>query len=740
MTIGKNIIRPDSFSKVTGKAKYIDDYVFPDMVSIATVRSPVAHGILNTGPEDITIPYNIEGIFTYKDISGTNMVPLVFDDYKFLPDSTVKFKGEAIALVAAKKYTQALSAAKFLESKLSIKELEPVFTISDSLKAETVKISGNDNIFKSFLIKKGNIDEGFKKSSVIVEDKFTTSHQVHSYLETQGMIAVPDNDGGIVVYGSMQCPFYVQNAVARIIGLPLSKVRIIQTETGGGFGGKEDIPSLVAGHAALVAWKLKKPAKLIYEREEDFLSASKRHPAEIYVKYGATDEGKIVACKVEYLVDGGAYTTLSPIVLWRGTIHATGPYEIENIHIESKAVATNKVPCGAFRGFGQPQVAFAQEGLIDEIGNILKLDPVEIRKRNILKIGKKTATGQTITESCGLEESIDKVITQSGWNQRKDKKGLGLSICYYGVNLGAFGKGLDKAGALVKIESDGSVTIGVGNTELGQGARCEFIQIASESLQIPPDKIKVLPSDTALVPDSGPTVASRATISSGNAILDACNIIKARLNDAAKQILEQEIVEVKDGIYRSKDKNLTYDELIKYASQKQIHLATQGWWKTPQTSFDINTGLGDTYIIYSFAAAVSETNINPVTLQPEVKKIWAAYDVGKAINPQMVKAQIEGGTVQALGYSLYETLAWKDGTILNPSFAGYIIPATKDVPEIEAIIVEHPYSDGPFGAKGFGETPMIVTPASIANGVSSLIGKRLKQLPITPEMIMEIKE
>lgn len=736
MSIGRSIVRVDAWNKVQGKAKYVDDISFPGMVYVVTVRSKVAHGIIEELP-NTSGPYSVIGVFTYRDIPGKNVVPLVFSDWPFLAENRVRFKGEPVALVCGERFSETLAAAKYIESKIKYRELEGSFSIEDSLKG-VITIFGNDNIFKSYVIKKGDIEKGLREADIVEEEIFYTGHQEHAYLEPQGIIALPDTDGGITVYGSMQCPFYVRDAVCAILGLPKSKVRIIQTEVGGGFGGKEDVPSLVAGHAALVAWKMGRPAKLIYDREEDILTMSKRHPAKITVKYGITRSGKIVACKVNYILDGGAYATLSPIVLWRGTVHASGPYEIENVLIESKAVATNKVPCGAFRGFGQPQVSFAQESLLNHIARKYNMDPVEIRYKNILDIGKITATGEKIEESCGLREALNKVVSESNWYRLKERKGFGVSVAYYGVNLGAGGKHIDRAGATLQIEKDGSIIVGVGNTEIGQGARTEIAQIVAEAFGIEVERIQVLPVDTSFVPDSGPTVASRTTISSGNAILDGANILLERLKGVVELSSGEKVKEFVKGVFVTESKKYNIKEVIEIAHQYKVNLSSRGWWNTPETSFDPETGQGKPYIVYSYSATITKAKVDQLRLKVIIDNIWSVIDVGKAINPLQVKGQIEGGIVMAIGYSLMEYVAWDKGEILNPSLSGYIIPTVKDLPKIDAYWVESPYSKGPFGAKGFGEVPMIGTPASIAGAVSSYINKDITCLPITPEYLYQL--
>ncbi|MEK7721377.1 MAG: xanthine dehydrogenase family protein molybdopterin-binding subunit, partial [Elusimicrobiota bacterium] len=500
--VGKSLLRKDALIKVTGAAQYADDREFAGMLYAAAVRSPRPRiRILSiSGAKAGRVPGYV-ALVTYKDIKGVNKWPMTLQDYPFLPEKETRFAGETVALVVAKTARAAKKAAALVEIKY--KELPFLEDPLKALEKDAVKIYGGDNVFSSFVIKKGSVDEAFKKAAFTAEGEFSTNYQVHAYLETQGAIALPEADGGMTVHSSTQCPFYVLDAVAAALGIPYHKVKILQTVTGGGFGGKEDVPALVASHAALCAAKTGRPVKLIYGRKEDFQSMSKRHPGWARVAYAADKNGKITACRIKYVLDGGAYSTLSPIVLWRGAVHAAGPYKIANVDIKAFAVATNKAPCGAFRGFGQPQICFAQESLIDELAEKIGMDPVQFRLKNLFKPGDETATGQRLNSSCGLKELVRTVRRRSGWDKKKaeglglkDKvgdivTGVGFSAAYYGVGLGAKGRCLDRAGAFVNIYKDSSVGVNVGNTEMGQGALTVLAQIAAEPLNAPYKNVKV---------------------------------------------------------------------------------------------------------------------------------------------------------------------------------------------------------------------------------------------------------
>ncbi|MEA3506263.1 MAG: molybdopterin cofactor-binding domain-containing protein, partial [Elusimicrobiota bacterium] len=534
-------------------------------------------------------------------------------------------------------------------------------------------------------------------------------------------------------------------ALVKVLGIKYSKVRVIQAETGGAFGGKEDMPSIVAAHAALLSQKTGMPVSLIYDREEDFHTMSKRHPSRTRIKYGATSDGKIVACEAEYIVNGGAFCTLSPIVAWRGIIHITGPYDIENVKADSYAMATNTVPCGAFRGFGQPQVNFANEILIDELAEKLNMDSVELRRKNLLKPGSITATGQTVGSSCGMEETLDKTLDKIKFKEYKGsdsgpvKRGMGISTVFYGVGLGAEGKYFAKAGAQVHIKEDGSVFVAVGNVEMGQGAETVFNHICADTLGCNYDMVEVIEPDTTRVPDSGPTVASRATLMGGNAVKDAALKVREVLIKVAAQKLGVRPfdIKIKDGKYTSEEGELDYAEVVNLAYQSRERVAAQGWYKIENVSFDEKTGLGDAYPVYSFSTNACEVEVDTQTGVVKVVRLVAAHDVGKAIHPPSAEGQIQGGATQAIGYALYENLVLEEGKILNPSLSGYTIPTTMDMCDVEPILVESAYEEGPFGAKGLGEPPMVGPAAAILNAIHDATGVWFRKAPCLPEDIVK---
>lgn len=754
-SVGSSVPRKDAWDKVSGNAKYIDDYNFSDLLYAVTVRSQCAAGVIKKidCSEALKVP-GVKRVVTCDDVQGKNIVPLVLDDEPFFAQNEIKFYGEPIALVLAESYEQADHAAQLV--KIDIEEKKPVLSIKEAIEPQANKVYKQDNIFSRYNIIKGDAQEALKSSEHVFEKEYETPYQEHAYLETNGVIAVPGIEDSMTVYGTMQCPFYVQDAVAQGAGIAQNKVRIVQTTTGGGFGGKEDFPSVIAGQAAIAARLSGRPVKLIYKREEDIIASSKRHPGLIKMKIGTDSKGKITAAIIDYYVDGGAYATLTPIVLWRGTVHALGPYECDNVLIRSYGVATNKVPCGAYRGFGSPQVIFAGESIIDEIAYSLGIEPSEIRKINGYKIGSKTATSQIIDQSCGLQETIEKALDKSDWKSKWElpaqktgsiRKGIGMSTVYYGVGLGAGGKHLDRVGTSMCIMKDGSVQCAIGNVEMGQGARTVLAQIAADALGAPYELVNVVETDTSMVPDSGPTVASRTTFMSGNSLMNAAKELKPRLLEVAADMLEAKTIEdvdIVDGFAfiksDNKGKKIDFKKLAEGLYSKRLMPSSFGWFIAPDSSYDKDTGQGNAYFVYSYCTNVAEVEVDMETGEFKVSTITSAHDMGKAINPQQVEGQIEGGTLQGVGYATMEEIRHDEkGKMLNDALATYILPTTEDNPVINPVIVEHPYSKGPYGAKGFGEVPLMGVAPAISNAIYNATGKRIRKLPVKPEKILGLE-
>ena len=739
---GTSALRPDAIDKVRGEAMFVDDLAFSGMLYGRVIRSSEPHARL-TGL-DLTEVENDPAVVctvTADDVPGENIVHVIYDDQPALAAGVVRYVGEPIALLAAENRTSAREAAA--GAKIKYEEIPAVFDPTEALSPDAPAVAlpeaveESPNLFNAMRIRKGNVEQGFSEADVIVEGEYRTGYQEHAYLETQGAIAVPEENGAMAIYGTMQCPFYVQGAVARVLGLPLSKVRVVQTTTGGAFGGKEDVPSLVSSLAALLAWKTHRPVKLVYDREEDILTSSKRHPAIVRYKSGAKKDGTLTAIEVDFVYNAGAYQTLSSAVLWRGVMSAAGPYRIPHVKIDGCSVATNTVPCGAFRGFGSPQVIFAHESQMDRLADRLGIDRLEIRRRNALVLGDETATAQRLDESVGLLKTIEEASHLAHWEERLRKveefnarsrdrrRGLGISSVIYGVGLGGKAPFLDKAGAYMKLEADGSIGLAVGTVEMGQGLITALTQIASEALSVPVARIHIAQVDSSRVPDSGPTVASRGTMMSGLAILDAAAKLKERINIVAQDLgISKEEIPVR------------LQDIAQAFWMRNLDPAVEGWAKGAPVDWDPKTGLGKVYMVYAYATHIAEVEVDLVTGEVSVEEFSAVHDSGRILNRCLASGQVEGGIAQGLGFALMEEIPEKDGHLMTTGFTTYRIPTIRDVAsQIEVGFVEDTYSGGPFGAKGLGEVPLMASHTAVSRAVAHAIAREVVTYPLSPERV-----
>lgn len=743
--IGAPVLRPDAVDKVRGEAKYVGDLVFTGMLYGRVIRSSVSHARINridlSGVEkDPSVVCTVMP----DEIPGENIVHVIYDDQPALAKGIVRYIGEPIALVAARNRIGAERAAEL--AKIDYAPLpvvsDPIAALADDAPAVAMPdvVEESKNVFNHMRLRKGDVEDGFAQADVIVEGEYSTGYQEHAYLETQGAIAVPEENGAMAIYGAMQCPFYVQGAVARVLGLPLSKVRVVQTTTGGAFGGKEDVPSLVSSLAALLAWKTHRPVKLVYDREEDILTSSKRHPAIVRYRSGARKDGTLTAIEVDFVYNAGAYQTLSSAVLWRGVMSAAGPYRIPHVKIDGRSVATNTVPCGAFRGFGSPQVIFAHESQMDRLADQLGIDRLEIRHRNALVVGDETATEQRLDESVGLLETIEEANRLAHWEKRlreveefnasvRDRRrGLGISSVIYGVGLGGKAPFLDKAGAYMKLEADGSISLAVGTVEMGQGLITALTQIVSEALSVPVDRIHIAQVDSSRVPDSGPTVASRGTMMSGLAILDAAAKLKERIHAVA-----QDLSIPKEGIASR------LQDIAQAFWTRNLDPAVEGWAKGAPVDWDPKTGLGNAYMVYAYATHIAEVEVDLVTGEVSVEEFSAVHDSGRILNRRLASGQVEGGIAQGLGFALMEEIPEENGHLMTTGFTTYRIPTIRDVAQkIEVDFVEAIYSKGPFGAKGLGEVPLMAAHTAVSRAVAHALSADVTTYPLSPERVKEL--
>jgi len=745
MAVGQNVLRKEGYEKLTGAARYVDDITLEGMLYGKTVRSSIPHGRIKTITFAPDYDWSRVVIADYRDIPGDNYVALIENDQPLLAETEIRHCEEPVLLIAAESKHEAEIAAQHVS--IEYEELPPLLTIEESLKCSEI-IYGLDNIFKSFLIARGDVDDGLKQADHVIVGEYRVPHQEQLYIETQGMIAVPAKDS-MTVMGSMQCPYYVHKAIKQLFNLDDEQTIVIQTTTGGGFGGKEEYPSMIAAHAALLAHKAQRPVKMIYDRAEDIAATPKRHPGIIRHRTGVMSDGRLVANEIDILFDGGAYATLSSVVLSRGAIHSQGPYKCDNIRITARAVATNTPPNGAFRGFGAPQVTFAYEMQMEKIAAELGIDPLDLRRINMLREGDITATGQRLTWSVGSEDVLNAAVERSGFiekrrtisqknNNRSTRRGIGLSFFFHGAGFTGSGEAKMKAQAGVEITPEGQARILSGSTEIGQGTRTIFCQIVADELGISYGDVEIEEPDTSRVPDSGPTVASRTCMVVGRVVqLAAREVGEKLLRFVAERFGEAE-VKLIEGCFTTDGKRLAS---FGKAAREYINLhgelrAYARYANPPGIEWDDDTYTGDAYPVFSYGADVAEVEVDMDTYEVTALKITTAQDIGRAIHPILAAGQIEGGTLQAVGYGLFEELVWDRGRVVNNRLTNYIIPTSLDAPEMETIIVEKEYPHGPFGAKGVGELPMDGAAPAIAAAVFNATGVFVTEIPITPERLL----
>jgi len=730
--VGRPVPRKEGREKVTGQARYIDDLSFPGMLYGATVRSPCARGRLRGISYEGQIPWNEFTIVTAKDIPGENYVALIANDQPYLADGIVNHPEEPVVLLAH--HDKYLLEEARRSVRLEIEPLNPIFSIEDSLNKKEV-IWGEDNVFKSFLLEKGNVDDIWTRANFIVEGEYRTGAQEQLYIETNGMIAIANAEDGVTVWGSLQCPYYVHKALMALFGLPANKIRVIQAETGGGFGGKEEYPSMIAGHAALLAWKSGKPVKIIYDRAEDMSATTKRHPSRTRHRTAVTKDGKLLGMEIDFVIDGGAYTTLSPVVLSRGTIHAAGPYFCPNVRIRSRAVATNAPPHGAFRGFGAPQSIFALERHMNQVARVVGLSPEEFRRRNFIQPGQTTATGQVIRENINMNHLMERALELSDYRAKIEcfagqnlgqqrKKGIGFASFMHGA--GFTGSGEEYLASIVELEAtpQGRVRVLTASAEIGQGTNTIFSQIAADALGLEYDRIAIAKPDTANVPNSGPTVASRTCMVVGKLVESAAIGLKQAL--IASGFLQEGYGWAE--FERACRRYIQAFGPLKSSSQYQ---------PPPHIHWDDAKYQGDAYGTYAWAVYVAEVTVDMTTFETQVDDFVAVQEVGKVIHPVLAAGQIEGGVAQAMGYALYENVVWDGGRMSNSQMTNYIIPTAVDVPPIRVFFEELGYPYGPAGAKGLGELPMDGAAPAIVNAIENATGVSLNQIPALPESLMQ---
>ena len=738
--IGEGLVRADGQAKVTGRAVYVDDVRPEGCLYAATVRSPFAHARITGIRLDPDFDFSDVTVVTAADIPGENVVALMTDDQPALADKVVRHVMEPVALVAAPTREKALAAVSHI-----LVDYEPLPALFDPERSRGHEPSlfGSDNVYSHITLVHGDPDGAFASAEGnadvrIIEGTYRVGLQEQLYIEPQGMIATHrvDAEGapGLTLFGSMQCPFYVVKALSRVLGH--KRFNVVQAVTGGGFGGKEEYPSLVAIHAALLALKSGKAVKLIYRRDEDLRATTKRHPCRLrYRTVVEVRTGRLLAFDGHMLFDGGAYNTLSPVVNSRGVIHAVGPYRCENVRSEALMVATNTPPNGAFRGFGAPQVQFAAERHLDRIARELGLDPLDVRRVNLYRDGDLTPTGQTLKDigaKIVLEAALERAQRPlppgngsgrpgGGGQAARLAAGRGLALAWHGCGFTGNGEANLQGKADLALEGR-DLRVYTSSTDIGQGTETIFPQIVAAALGIGVGRVSVAPPDTDLVPDSGPTVASRTAMVVGGVVLKAAQALRAALASEVGF----------DGDFDAMLDARTSDAVLRVREQYADD-GTLVW--------DPKTYRGDAYPTFGWSCVIVDLEVDLDTGEVLYRRLVQATDVGRALNPVLASGQLEGGALQALGYATSEEVVLDErGCMRNDRLTNYIIPTALDAPEMETVLIEIPFAGGPFGAKGIGEIPHDVPHAAVAQAIERATGAVLDRLPMMPERVMAALE
>jgi len=759
--VGKSVLRPDGLAKVTGRALYLDDLPENRCFHGTTVRSPHASALITAIDTSAVADPEVR-ILVAKDIGPRNSVHLIHDDWPILAETRVNHVGEPVALVVGPTLARAQAAARAIE--VSYQPQTPVLDLRGALDGDP-RTGGKLNVLARCDIDHGNVDAAFAEAEVIVEGEYETGHQEHAYIEPHGIIATPTLDAaskfqGVDVVGSLQCPYYVHKALSYLFDMGDEAIRVRQSVTGGGFGGKEDYPDMIAAHAALLARACSRAVKIVYERQEDIIATTKRHPSRVRHRTGVRRDGTLVAMDIEVVLDGGAYITLSPVVLSRAVLHAAGAYTCPNVRIRGRVLATNTAPNGAFRGFGAPQSLFAIERQMDKVATTLGLDPFALRFRNAYRLGDVTATGQVLKESVSAVAVLERAQTATQFREKRTAnelarskrqgvadddgrplRGIGVSLFWHGSGFTGNGERRLMSKGAVRLRKDLKIEVLSSSTDFGQGTEGIFKQIVADACGVSLDDVVVHTPDTAAVPDSGPTVASRTVMVVGGLLSRAgAKLANTLCTFAAGQTGPAPAAGVllRRGFFETERGRTPFAEIARQYVALHGSLDAEATFEPSAASaFDETTYRGDAYAAYGWGSNVVEVEVDPDTFITKITRLTTVSDVGHVVHPVMCAGQVEGGTLQALAWGYLEEMKMKDGHYLNDRMQTYLIPTMADTPDMETILIENPTAHGPFGAKGVGELPMDGGAPALLQAIENATGIALSRIPATPERLFE---
>jgi CO/xanthine dehydrogenase Mo-binding subunit len=720
-------------SKLTGRERYVDDLPVESCWWGMTVRSPAPRGPIKSVRFGAGVNWSEFVVVDASDVPGANCIRHVEDDQPALARDAVRHVHEPVLLLAHPSRRALRRAVREVE--VVVDPEPPVLDYRIPPTPDQIQ-HGVDNCFGEVSIEKGDIEAAFAAAVHQVEGVYETGAQEHVYLETQGMLAWVES-GIVTVQGSMQCPYFVHEALRHALGRSADEVRVIQAATGGGFGGKEDFPSVIGVHTALLALKSGHPVKMIYDRSEDMAATTKRHPSRIRHRTALDASGRLLGQEIEILLDGGAYTTLSPIVVSRTAIHSTGPYACDHVRVRGRVVLSNRVPFGAFRGFGAPQAHFAGERHMDVVAAALGMDPAELRRRNLLRDGQTTVTGQRIDDGTDRVALQDRALELASYTTKRKahrdfnrshpylRRGLGLASYHHGA--GFTGDGEDALDSRLQVAGlpDGRVEVLAASTEMGQGATTILTKLAADRLELDPDHVEIAQPDTARVLDSGPTVASRTAMVVGKLVEDACDDLRRRVGlDAAA-----------DG------EALSAAMVGWHRAHPGGRLLGEARYRRPeQQEWDPVRHRGTAYGAYSWATQVAEVEVDLRTYATRVLDFVSVQDAGRILHEGLARGQVQGGVAQSIGWAILENCVWNQGALENHHLASYTVPTSCDVPPIRVEFRENPYAYGGQGAKGLGELPADGPAAAIANAIAAATGSDPRSIPLTPERLMAVIE
>ncbi len=739
----KPAFRNDGVAKVTGRARYTDDLSLPGMLHAVPVYSelPRAKLVSIDAAEALHLP-GVVAVITAQDIPGSIKFGQIIKDYPTLADEDVNSTGDVLALIVAQTRDQAIAAIPLVD--INLEPRQPILNPEEAILpgAEILHPFHGSNLANYHRVRRGSVETGEAESDLIIEQEFTTSRIEHAYLEPESALAVPRPDGVMEVFGSMQHPFSTRRFVASTLGVELKDVEVKTVPMGGGFGGKDDTAALVCARAALCAWHLRRPVKITYSREWSLRESYKRHPYKINYRMGLTRDGLIRSVRVRMVADGGAYCSVTPWVTWRSTVQCCGCYEVPHVQADVYGVYTNNIFCGAMRGFGSPQVNFAIEQLVEMAAERLNLDEIEFRRRNMVRQDSTTVTGQVLdTHVVSLQQVMDVVLAEIDYSTKRrncsmgdpnqsEWYGIGFAISYRGMSLGA--EGTDFNSAILSVQPDGSVLLETGVHENGQGSESAMLLLATEQLGLPPERLRYRLPSTSNIPDGGTTVASRGTIMGGGAVVNAARILKDIIIEMVKKNSDHAVVSFanEELLDANGSRIMTWNDAIRLCYSHQIYPYAFSVFQAPQVTWDERTGQGNAYFTWVYGCQAVELKVDPKTGAVTLLNMVAAHDVGKAVNPALVKGQFYGGMAMGAGYGLMEECVCSEGKVVPANLHQYRIPRSTDLPEMTAIIVENPDPNSPSQAKGIGEPTNELMAPAIANAIFRATGKRYCEQPL----------